>query len=1355
MNILHFALRKIAGRGRPRGSFPRPMSPPASWRRTIVPMTAALLGLAVLPPQMEAQQQFQGWCAPVKLEILQEMTLERIGFEATLTVTNNQGQDAITDFFAELTFEDPALSEEGAPNDASDFFFVRAPTMEGINAVDGTGVIGPSKTAVIRWFIIPKPTAGGSDPFGKPFRIGARLSGKLGGVEIPKDQMFVFPDTITVRPEPQLEITYFLPRDVQADNPFTPEIESPVPFTLGVLVKNSGHGIARDVMIDSEQPRIVENVQDLLLVAQLMGARVMDSPLDRASLTVNLGDIQPGETKKGAWDMITSLSGEFTEFRATYTHASELGGEETSLIKSLDSHFIVAEVMNDQPGRDDLLDFLAVTDRNEELIPDALYESEGNVLFVNHQQDVEVVSPLDTNGDFEIRLQSHFEGWGYMRLHDPGEAKLDIVRVTRSDGKVLHPRNVWTNIRYERGTNRKLTYLNILDLTAANAVYDYHLEYAQPALDSEVPATEIHFAGESSLVEGKYFVARDTQMYFTAEDDSPVSMFYSLNEGPFVPALPFTLDAPGEYTVDFYAEDVSGNVEEVQRVVLVLPGDVPASVDIAMNQGSLFHAGDTLSVRSNESEFVISVESSPLEATVEVAIFAGVTSFPTLSGMPPSPTPFDTATLTVGGDHVDFYRYRLGEGSWSDERSIAEPIALTGLSGSVTVAVKGRSQFGTYPADEEALETTWTVDPAAAPFVATGVPPTPTRRSDAQIELAGDGISLYRWTIDDGYYRAEAPLSQPIALTAFEAGEQEISLIGFQNDSWQEQEEASKINWTVDPVYGSDFSDLNMVYSEWLGDVQGRNIPFSWDGRDFGETMLPAGIYTVRVTVMDGLGRSSVATKLIRIENLAEDVSSLAAAERAAGKPHAKGDWAVWQDRASGTWNIVGRRLKDEEAAITPITTGTLNQENPYTDGHYVVWQGRSESGAWNVWMRDLETLDPTVRITDSTANHNTRPVIDWPWIVYETRPVEDAQATVQLHYKNVLTGETGQVDPTTQNQQYADIHAGRVVWHDLRDVGSGEIYYANLETGETKRLTENEHGQFNPRIFGHWIVWQDNRFSQVDLFGYDLLRNREVRLTTTSHNETRPFLQGNWVVYEEDSVGPNLANLRLLHLENLRGVPVTNTVSAKRRPTLAAGFAIWEEDGPAGTEIRTAELPALQALYANNNTVPVSPELASRYGDAFALLADWQERADVAAVTRYPSLSFGTAAEAATWDEGAASGDNFALNAGDFLWVQFSERGIADHGTRASNSLELANGSTVVSYTGFPPGYHAQAIVDALGADNVRAVRMLDAGEGLWRAIEIRDGEILGANFAVPEVSVLFVEMDNPVADWQPGATQ
>ena len=149
---------------------------------------------------VQAQTQFQGWCSQVKIQIVQELALERIGFEATLTVTNNDGADAITDFSAELSFEDPAITAPGADNNAAPLFFVRQPELENINRIDGTGVIAPTKTAIVKWFIIPTIGAGGTQPQGRRFSVGCNLGGKLQGVDIPASNMFAIPDTITVKP---------------------------------------------------------------------------------------------------------------------------------------------------------------------------------------------------------------------------------------------------------------------------------------------------------------------------------------------------------------------------------------------------------------------------------------------------------------------------------------------------------------------------------------------------------------------------------------------------------------------------------------------------------------------------------------------------------------------------------------------------------------------------------------------------------------------------------------------------------------------------------------------------------------------------------------------------------------------------------------------------------------------------------------------------------------------------------------------------------------------------------------------------------------------------------------------------
>ena len=61
----------------------------------------------------------------------------------------------------------------------------------------------------------------------------------------------------------------------------------------------------------------------------------------------------------GRWDMMTTLSGRFIDFTASYTHADELGGQLTSLIDTINTHTLVQDVLVDLPGRDGIRDYLA------------------------------------------------------------------------------------------------------------------------------------------------------------------------------------------------------------------------------------------------------------------------------------------------------------------------------------------------------------------------------------------------------------------------------------------------------------------------------------------------------------------------------------------------------------------------------------------------------------------------------------------------------------------------------------------------------------------------------------------------------------------------------------------------------------------------------------------------------------------------------------------------------------------------------------------------------------------------------------------------------------------------------------
>lgn len=1315
---------------------------------------AIALAMLCLPVTMlHATTQFQGWCSQVKIQIVQELALERTGFEATLTVTNNDGVDAITDFLAELTFEDPTVTEEGSSNNASHLFFVRQPTLENINRVDGTGVISPTKTAVVRWFIIPTIGAGGSQPQGRQFKIGCNLSGKLQGVTIPRDNMFAIPDTITVKPEPQLRITYFQPRDVLGDDPFTVDVvESPIPFTLGVLVHNHGFGPARNLRINSQQPKIVENLNGLLLVARLLGARVNDSPLNESSLLVDFGTLEPTKTAKGAWDMITSLNGTFTDFKATYTHASDLGGEATSIITELSAHFIAHEVLNDDPGRDTIKDFLADIDRDSNEIPDALYESEeGNILPVNHQQTAAVTGTLGAN-NVQVELVSEFENWIYVRVPDPGQNRRAITRVVRNDGKVLNPNNYWTHTKYTRIGNNRLDWLNVFDKVADNTPYTYQVTYNLNATDVTPPVTRIRFSGEHSEDDGLHYITRDTQIFFTSEDESPVGIEYRIDDGTFIPALPFTISAPGTYHITYRAKDTSNNQEEDKVAIIIISGGGPVIADYGVNVGSLFHPGsaNVVSVRPGQTEVEFTVAPSAVRVDGQLDIFRGVLAWPQIQGVPATPTPADSASLTVSGKFVDFYRYRVNGGAWSPERAIAVPISLSGLSGDVVLQVISRSTHGSYLPEEDAVEVSWKVDPAAPLLQVTGVPASPSpAASAATLGFSGAaGLTDYRWNLNNTFYQAERPIATPLELTALDPGTQTLAIRGKRGGIWQELNAASTIRWVYDPAYGSDFSGLALVKTQSYANIAGQTLTNLWDGKNAaGVPQLP-GAYTLRLRLTDALGRVSYDSRLVFIEKLASGEATLGAA--GSSRPDARGSWAVWQQQVDGVPAIRARNLVTN--AAVDVTASPLAQEKPRTDGRYVAWQARRENGIYDVFYADLEAGTPAVEaVTTTSGRDEVNPVIHWPWMVYQTRPAPADGAPWQLEAKNLESGAVLPVDTTTQDQLAPSIHAGRVVWQDWRDVGPGEIYFADLETGSRRRITNHTGGQYNPSLFGHNIVWQDNRNTQVDLYRYDLRKGSEERLTDTAFNEVNPILSGNWLTYLEDSQGAGTENLRLLDLDSGESVPLTQAEASHSPAALGNGYAVWAQ-GTAGAQTVVASfLPSLQPVMRNHNTVVITPDLATRYNSAFKLLAAWNAAANVLSVTHYNALTSPPSSQTATWNNGAATGTDFPVTAGDFLWIRFAEAHMLDLGATTAAPVNLAAGKNVLSYQAFPVGYSAYDFVQAVGMNNIAAVRMLDPLAGVWRTLEIRDGAPVGPNFAIPRVTALLLDMKTPVSNWQP----
>ncbi len=1173
--------------------------------------------------------------------------------------------------------------------------------------------------------------------------MGATLSASAFGQPVDAKILEVIPDTITVKPEAQLEITYFQPRDVSADNPFTTPVEAPIPFTLGVLVKNAGHGTATALKIESQQPRIVEKKNGLVLVAQLLGVRVNDEPRPDAGLTVDLGDILPGQARKGAWDMITSLSGEFIEFNASYTHSSALGGQETSVITSLNAYFIAHEVLNDQPGRDRLRDFLADTD--DDRVPDALYETDGQVLPVNELSSAAVRARRGANP--VVTVTADRENWVFFQVDDPGQGRLDIEQVVRSDGKVLNPHNAWISVRYSPDTNARITRLNIFDFVALGD-YEYEIVYAAGEADSEPPVTQLRFAGEVTEKDGKYYVTPETQLLFTAEDASPVTIYYSLDGGADQPAIPFVVERAGEHSLAFYGRDSAGNQETPQHATVVLSAGPPALTRFALRRNRIVNAGSALSVRPTELAITFEGESTSPGLTAQLDVFRGVEARPTIRGAPSSPSGETSASLVVAGDYVDYYRFRLNGGEWSAERPVGETIELGQLSGAVTVDVGGRSVHGDYLPDEQAARVGWTVV-GSAPLVAIGnLPATPSRDPTASLQPSGNAVQAFRYRLDGGAL-VEIAGDGSIELSGLADGEHVVAVVAKINGVWQDEQNGVEAKWTVDRDYGLRMASLPVIRHVDMQDVGAGLSAYTWDGLQDDGTVPTPGWYTVRLTLRDPLGRTVANAGLVEVGDLMTERAVVAGSTLNLQRyPHARGEWLVWQEQANGNWNIYARNLRTADPP-TPITAATRNQERPKTDGRFVVWESRQADGTWDVMLRDLSTLAAAVRVTDTPRTDERNAVVDWPWIAFQSRPA-GSPGPWQLRLYHMVDQTTTEVDPSLQDQLDPALSDDILVWQDWRDVGNGEIYLMKLHTGEILRVTDSVAGQYHPAVWGNWIVWSDTRGGQNDLYGYNLLRAAEINLTNTAESETRPSLNGDWVYYEEDSPGVPYTNLRTLNLGNLASVQLTNARSEKRRPVAASGQLVWLDDEGGYSQVMLGPLPKLQAVSNNNNAVVITQPMSTFQADAHGLLGLWNRQAGVQAVTRFVSWP-APHPETSAMEGTVPAGTNFALTPGSFVWARFHARAILDLGFSTAGPIDLGQGINVVSYSDFPDELTAYGVIASLGRAKVGSVRMLDAKSGQWRAAVVVGDKILGSDFRIDNIAVLMLDMKEGVPQWIP----
>lgn len=411
-----------------------------------------------------------GVCAVVSIQINQEAVQTRQGFQATLELNNGLPQSLVG-----IGVDVYVINSLG--EDVTDDFGIFDPVLTNFTSVDGVGALSADTVGTAVWTIIPTTDAAKEGP--TEYFVGGTLRYTEAGTQV---TIPLAPASITVVPQPELFLDYFLQRDVISDDPFTDPIEPAEPFILGVQVRNEGFGEATNLSIESAQPKIIENEKGLLIDFEIIGTSVNGAEVDR-SLTAQFGNLAPGGLAFAEWQMESTLQGLFVEYEATFEHLSGLGDERLSLIKAVEIHELIRSVDASQVLPDSLPDFL-VNDLPDPLdSPDTLYLSDGTTAEVTLGTDA-AWDAAPVVEDLLVAVTATMQpGWSYLKMDDPSSGDFELIGILRSDGTELPLKNFWQTDRTFVGGGQRPVLEDKIHLLDVDSTGSYTFIFSNGDLD--------------------------------------------------------------------------------------------------------------------------------------------------------------------------------------------------------------------------------------------------------------------------------------------------------------------------------------------------------------------------------------------------------------------------------------------------------------------------------------------------------------------------------------------------------------------------------------------------------------------------------------------------------------------------------------------------------------------------------------------------------------------------------------------------------------------------------------------------------------------------------------------------------
>ena len=384
-------------------------------------------------------------CVSIKMQFKQNMVLTRQAFRGTLTVENGNEETPMKD--VKLTLK---VTDEDGNVATSHEMHMEPESLDGFTGeLKGAGgwELAPSKTGTATILFIPTKYAAPTEE--KLYNFGGSLTytDPYTGLTVTRD---LSPVTLTVKPSPNLDLTYFMQRDIWGDDALTKDKVEPMhEDEFALLINNVGYGDATNVRMTTHQPEVVENEKGLLIDLELLSSQLNGGSKTLAlggSVPTQFGNIPAQSTIYAQWWWQSSLLGHFTEYDVQATHLTSYGNEDLTLLNNVEIHELIRSI-NTKDATGKALKAWLVNDVPDTYdTPDMLYLSDGTTEKVNLVSAISTTRKDQTHYTLTVAPQN-VNGWHYGNVMDPTLGRAVIKQVRRGDGTYIDLRNVWQTDR--------------------------------------------------------------------------------------------------------------------------------------------------------------------------------------------------------------------------------------------------------------------------------------------------------------------------------------------------------------------------------------------------------------------------------------------------------------------------------------------------------------------------------------------------------------------------------------------------------------------------------------------------------------------------------------------------------------------------------------------------------------------------------------------------------------------------------------------------------------------------------------------------------------------------------------------